>query len=100
MNIKSIKKQYPNPVAAQEEATDTDYCVGGAYVLAHGGEDRFPFPHELTNMLQKQNPALPHLIARRLAGHTIRYSNAGEFARAWRYLEEADGWTPAPRTEV
>ena len=87
-SVTKIREAYRNPCRVCFRGSG-GYCVGGAICLAHGLEIYFPDKTELTQVLQKLNPALDATTAYQYGNLIISYNDRGDFKTAWEAAEQA-----------
>lgn len=59
--VQVLRQQYSRPVKAgfdSRKSDPMDYCVGGAFCISLGSDDRFPEDNKLAEILTKENPNL------------------------------------------
>ncbi len=81
MKTTEIRELYPRPVICGLAKYPKGYCVGGAFLLAHGIPISFPSPDDLADALRRFNPD------GWTAGQIIYHNELGEFEEAWAELE-------------
>lgn len=119
--MEQIRDEWPNPTRGSDAAAendyddvmdpdpeDTNYCVGGAFLLSmgirSGGEidhgptgHLFPSPGCLGEVLMEANPDLDPYLAKSFGRSIVKANDAGDYVRAWSALDCALSFT---ETEV
>ena len=113
IDVNLLRNLYPNPKPAEPSPT-CGYCVGGALMAfvdgitaamadeghkANWRNNYFPLLPELAETLQKANPDLPLVMAKRYADFITRLNDRKKFHLAWSYLKEALEWKEGETTD-
>lgn len=94
VTFEQVRERFPDPVITRTmddvlRGNIDLYCVGGAFCLATGYDNRFPHPNELSVSFKKYNPHLYHENAEDFAANIVELSDEGRFEEAWAELERA-----------
>lgn len=84
VKLAEIRAAYPAPVVARKDYIPGEYCVGGAYMLAHGDSRRFPTDGALWDATRRM------VLFSEITLITAA-NDRGDYEEAWRLLGVAMG---------
>lgn len=97
-SIAEVRAQFPTPTQSAGSESQ-DYCVGGAWLMAHGIKVHFPHAaflmrHILSLALQDSGEAVSEKIITDNLGEglqILKYNDDGNFEAAWQALDNLVG---------
>lgn len=92
ITIAYLKEKYPDPKKSTiDRGGGEAYCVGGAFMLARGKSNHFPFSGQLWAEIEKYRDELGLPVKEVYAHITrlIRDNDDGRFESAWKELSIA-----------